>query len=239
MARRSRGIEEDLRTFWAQVDKSPHPKGCWIWTGKRDPKGYGYTQYHGKRWATHRLSYILHGRKIEDSRCILHTCDTPMCVQPLHLWPGTQKDNIADMDAKRRRGTIKGQRVGEKHPLAKLHDLQVVEIRKRYAVGDIMQKELAQEYGVTQSAISHILGGVRRSGPNIRRSPAENAAAIRGERHHEGKLTEETVRQFRAMSATGKTLKAITDTYNAHARKPITKQMVWRIIHRKAWTHVE
>ena len=239
MPRKSRGIEEDIRLFWLNVDKSDNPSGCWLWTGKKSLKGYGYCYYAGKSWWVHRLAYQLCVRPIQEGQNILHTCDTPMCVQPLHLWPGTQKNNITDMDAKGRRGTIKGQRVGEKHPLAKLHDLQVVEIRKRYAVGDIMQKELAQEYGVTQSAISHILGGVRRSGPNIRRSPAENAAAIRGERHHEGKLTEETVRQFRAMSATGKTLKAITDTHNAHARKPITKQMVWRVIHRKAWTHVE
>ena len=235
MARAARGIEEDIRIFWSQVDKTPNEKGCWVWVGKTDDKGYGYTQYNGKKWLTHRLSYVLHVRPISKGRSVLHTCDNPPCIQPLHLWPGTQADNVADMDEKGRRGTW--DHAGEKHPLAKLTDAQVQEIRERYLSGGVMQKDLAREYGVVDSAISHIIRGKRFGGPNISRTPAENAS--HGERHYEGKLTEAAVRSFRARSAAGERLTDITNSYNATATAPVTKQMIWRILHGKAWTHVQ
>ena len=237
MPRRKRGIGADIEIFWSFVDKSMGETACWLWVGKTTPDGYGYTSFDGKTWMTHRLSYHLCTHKIARGKKILHTCDTPPCVQPLHLWPGTQVENVADMDAKERRGTIKGQRVGERHPLAKLTDAQVREIRERYLAGGVMQKDLAREYGVVDSAISHIIRGKRFGGPNISRTPAENAS--HGERHYEGKLTEAAVRSFRARSAAGERLTDITNSYNATATAPVTKQMIWRILHGKAWTHVQ
>lgn len=234
MPRPRRGIAEDLRVFWSCVDNTPTEKGCWFWNGKVDPKGYGYTQYDGKRWTTHRLSYLLRHGKIPKGREILHTCDTPNCVQPLHLWPGTQQDNIADMDAKGRRGTVKGRFVGEKHPFAKLTDAQVLEIRARYQAGGIMQKDLAEEYGVVPSAISHLIRGRRDGLPSIRRTARENSAAIRGEQHHEGKLTEEAVRRIRQRYGVGGVhMKELAEAEH------VTKQMVWRIVHGKAWAWLE
>lgn len=234
MPRTKRGIKEDMRIFWSQVDKSGGSTACWLWVGKVDTKGYGYTQYDGKPHRTHRLSYSLHNRPISEGKDILHTCDTPCCVQPLHLWPGTQADNVADMDAKGRRGTIKGQRVGEKNPLAKLTDAQVAEIRQRYLAESVMQKDLAREYGVVNSAISHIIRGKRFGGPDIRRSAKENALAISGERHHEGKLTADAVKLIRIRYAAGD-----MKLHNLATEYRVTKQMIWRIVHRKVWLHVE
>ena len=220
--------------FWSQVDKSHGEGACWLWTGKVDSKGYGYTSYDGGRWRAHRLSYAVNKRPIPEERDILHTCDTPRCVQPLHLWPGTQADNIADMDAKGRRGTVKGRFVGEKHPLAKLSDAQVLDIRTRYQAGGVMQKELSAEYGVVPSAISHIIRGHRVGLVSIRRTAKENTAAIRGEGHYEGKLTEASVRRMRQRYALGEaTLKELADADH------VTKQMAWRIVHRKAWAWLE
>lgn len=239
MSRKARGIIEDLRVFWSQIDKKSSEKGCWLWEGKTDSRGYGYTQYAGEKWRTHRLSFMLHVKALprlagQNGLHVLHTCDTPRCVQPLHLWPGTQVDNIADMDAKGRRGTIKGQRAGERHPFAKLTDAQVVEIRQRYLVGHVMQKDLAAEYGVVDSAISHIIRGKRFGGPDIRRSAKENSEAIRGENHREGKLTIGAVKCIRGRYAVGNI--KLDDL--AHEYR-VTKQMIWRIVHRKAWVHVE
>ena len=190
--------------------------------------------FDGKTWVAHRLAYHLNTHNILPGKKILHSCDTPACVQPLHLWPGTQADNVADMDAKGRRGTIKGQRVGEKNPLAKLTDAQVAEIRQRYLGGNIMQKDLAREYGVVNSAISHIIRGKRFGGPDIRRSAKENSAAIRGEHHHEGKLAADAVKSIRIRYAAGG-----VKLHDLATEYQVTKQMIWRIVHRKAWVHVE
>lgn len=233
MPRKKRGIEEDLRIFWGNVDKSKGPERCWLWTGEKYPTGYGYTQYDGKRWKTSRLAFTLQRRPIPDGKYVLHTCDTPACVQKLHLFLGTQADNVRDMDLKGRRGTIKGQFAGEKHALAKLTNAQVDEIRQAHQAGGILQKQLAEEYGVVPSTISHIIRGARFGGPNIRRTAKENSAAIRGENHHESKLTTPDVQSIRLQHAEGVKMRDLSNEYS------VTTQMIWRIVHRKAWAHVE
>ena len=88
---------------WEPVTES----GCWIWTGARNPRGYGKMcigpRASVKYIDAHRLSYMLHIGEIPDGHVVMHTCDNPSCVNPAHLKLGTQKDNLADRDAKGRR----------------------------------------------------------------------------------------------------------------------------------------
>jgi hypothetical protein len=81
-------------------------ENCWLWTGSKIPKGYGKFQTvisknKYKQEYSHRISYELFVGKIEN-KCVLHTCDNPSCVNPKHLFLGTQKENIEDRQQKGR-----------------------------------------------------------------------------------------------------------------------------------------
>ena len=146
--------EHVAERFWRWVDKSGD---CWLWVGTRARNGYGTIQIggaSGRRRLTHRVAWELTNGPIPAGVHILHRCDTPACVNPDHLWLGTQSDNLRDMAAKGRQGL-------QKHPAhthtAKLTPEDVQAIRRRYAAGGIQQKTLAQEYGVDGRSISAVV----------------------------------------------------------------------------------
>lgn len=80
--------------FWRRISPVPSPTGCWLWVGPRALRGYGTWGRHGY---AHRESLERHlGRKLSKDEEALHNCDTPRCVNPHHLRPGTQSENIKD-----------------------------------------------------------------------------------------------------------------------------------------------
>ena len=79
-----------------------YPTGCAIWTGDIGRNGYGALSVCGKRFATHRLAYMLAYGSIPDGAQILHSCDVPACVNPKHLRAGTSTDNNRDTIARGR-----------------------------------------------------------------------------------------------------------------------------------------
>lgn len=78
--------------FWMKVHKTPT---CWLWIASHNGNGYGMF-YASKRVYAHRFSYELHIGPIPQSMHVLHNCDNPSCVNPSHLWIGTNVDNIHD-----------------------------------------------------------------------------------------------------------------------------------------------
>lgn len=75
-------------------------RGCRIWMGHVHDDGYGRVRYRVKRKASwiraHRLAYLCWRGAIADGLHVLHSCDTPLCINPSHLWLGTNGDNIQD-----------------------------------------------------------------------------------------------------------------------------------------------
>lgn len=92
--------------FWKKVDKRT-PDECWMWKGSLSNR-YGALHVDGKEVRASRFSYELHYGPISDGLCVLHHCDTPGCVNPNHLWLGTQLENVHDRDRKGRTRTPNG-----------------------------------------------------------------------------------------------------------------------------------
>jgi|SRR3989304_4300052 len=144
------------KRFWAKVIISD---GCWWWIGANNG-AYGHLSCGGRkqgRLSAHRASWILHNGEIPLGLCVLHKCDNPLCVNPKHLFLGTQLDNAADRVKKGRDGDKKGKVRGEKNGNCLLTEQQIKEIRRRYSVGGIRQIDLAQEYGLSRSGICMIV----------------------------------------------------------------------------------
>lgn len=143
--------------FWARVDRKGADE-CWNWQGPVDRLGYGVLGFAGKHWRSHRLAYALSIAEIPEGQHVLHTCDNRRCCNPAHLWVGDHADNMLDMALKGRRvGINAGQRNGR----AKFTQEQAEEIRSRYRAGGVSQQDLADEYGVSQFAVSQIVLGRR------------------------------------------------------------------------------
>ena len=169
-----------LDRIMARVQERPGPMQtpCWIWTGSIRDGGYG--QIAVKNHDTgkiapdrvHRQMWIAKNQSIPDGLFVLHKCDVPACCNPEHLFVGTAGDNIRDCVSKGRNGAVtkphriprgdqNGRRkhpesygVGEEHPMAKLSEAQVREIRSR--VGTATYVQLGREYGMDPSQIRNI-----------------------------------------------------------------------------------
>jgi hypothetical protein len=77
-------------------------KSCWLWTRGKTSDGYGTFRVNGKPELAHRFSYRTHNGMIPSGILVCHTCDETRCVNPDHLFLGTQNDNMKDMAAKGR-----------------------------------------------------------------------------------------------------------------------------------------
>lgn len=137
--------------FWAKVDIEDLVS-CWLWTASKHIDGYGTIVVDGKYMLAHRLAWQLCYGPIPKGKCVLHKCDNPPCVGVHHLFLGTQSDNVADMVAKGRQSTARG----ERNALSKLTESDVLAIR---ALGNqnVRQIDIAKQFGVKQCTVSSIL----------------------------------------------------------------------------------
>ena len=146
--------EKDLERFLLKVDFDFSGKTeCWLWNAGTSGNGYGSFDLNYKKKKAHRVSYEHFTGPISEGLNINHTCDNPPCVNPKHLWQGTQKEGMEDMLTKGRGADRKG----EKNNKAKLNDEKVSEIRAKYIPYKYIAKMLSKEYGVCQDLIKKII----------------------------------------------------------------------------------
>lgn len=120
--------------------------GCWLWSMCIGNHGYGKVCKGKKNFLAHRESYKAFVGDPGD-KLVCHTCDVRSCVNPAHLWLGTNAENLADMAAKgRSRPSLVS---GADHPHAKLTVTDVLSIRARTDSA----RAIAAEYGVAEETI--------------------------------------------------------------------------------------
>lgn len=143
-------------TFWDRVEKHVviADNGCHLFMGCRNHCGYGRINKDGKNVFVHREMFKKHNPGVDVTGVIMHTCDTPNCINPEHLKHGSVADNVADMVEKGRRVTVKG----SNQPDAKLHESMIPDIRKRLATNESCTT-IAKDYGVSDAAIRSIEKG--------------------------------------------------------------------------------
>ena len=131
---------------------------CWIWT--RGPLSkkclYGQISVNHKSVRVHRYAWQLYHGPIPNGLSVCHKCDNPLCVNPEHLFVGTEADNKADMVSKMR------QAYGERGPATRLTEKQALEIKRRYkkvSRGHGNGAQLAREFGISKTAVQYIAQG--------------------------------------------------------------------------------
>jgi hypothetical protein len=121
---------------------------CWIYTGSRSGDGYGVIGIGKKSFRVHRVMFEEYVRTLVDKEIVCHTCDTPLCCNPEHLFAGSHSDNAIDRENKGRANRP----FGEKHGNSKISNAQRNEIIARRKSGETL-KSIASDYGI---AFQHV-----------------------------------------------------------------------------------
>lgn len=141
----------------------PEPmSGCWLWTAYANQAGYGAIRFNKKTNLAHRISFLIFKGSFNKNFHVCHKCDTPSCVNPHHLFLGTDQTNRDDMMRKKRhwihkRPEISKKWSGEKSSHHVLNEKQVLKIRKNHISGKLSPKDLSIKYGITREAIYMIV----------------------------------------------------------------------------------
>lgn len=123
--------------------------GCWEWMGGRDKDGYANLGDKGRK--AHRYSFQRFNGKIPEKMCVCHSCDNPWCVNPRHLFLGTQAQNIKDKVDKKR------QAKGGKNGRSKLTESLVINIRIEYLERKVSTYDLSKKYGISQPVVWNVI----------------------------------------------------------------------------------
>lgn len=145
---RSKSPEDRFDSSYSIDDKT----GCWIWKRSKNSRGYGQINVHGIHWLAHRWSYKRFVGEIRKGLLVCHHCDNPACVNPDHLFIGTEKDNAIDMVSKGRKNSA----IGSRLPQTKYNELIIAKARKMWEDGHT-QVEISKSLGIAYPSVSSII----------------------------------------------------------------------------------
>lgn len=215
-----------VERFWSRVDRTDDENDCWLWKGGRSGDRYGYFFIHPRNQLAHRVAWTFTNGVIPAGMNVCHKCDHVLCVNPKHLFLGTQQDNVHDMHSKGRARKV----CGEAHTKTRLTEVQVREIFALYSEGIPIQS-LIDRFPTTKGTIDNILGGKtwKHLGLAVNR---ERHKELKGERASNAKLAEEQVREAFRLYNAGALMKDIAAKFGVH------KVCIQAIFSGKSWTHL-
>lgn len=118
--------EAFLNKFYSNIGK-PNKNDCTEWLRKTKHHRYGNIKLKGKDYKVHRISYQINFGEIPKNMYVCHSCDNTWCVNPEHLFLGSQLDNVRDMIKKGRKTVLKGTQLYE----AKLNEKKIIAIKTK------------------------------------------------------------------------------------------------------------
>ena len=208
--------KQDADRFWSKVDNRSQGE-CWEWQGFIESDGYGRLTVSGKDWRSHRYSWLIANGVSPDGLVVCHRCDNRRCVNPDHLFLGTNAENMQDKIDKGR------QTHGSRHGSAKLTEADIPKIVEAYNSGK-SQTEVGALFGVSQDLVSRVL---RRE---IWRHVDTPPIALRPAGGGNCKLTREEVEAIREAYRNGIAKKVLREQYGISRRHmdSIIGGEVWR-----------
>lgn len=147
--------ESILDRFLSKIAYTANINNCWDWMGGISRGGYGNFGVRinnaTKNIICTRLSYFIHNNKDPYGFAVLHKCDNRKCVNPNHLYLGSNKDNSEDMVQKNRQAS------GVNNGSSKLSEQQVIEIRKEYVFRTVSFQKLANKFNLAKATVKSII----------------------------------------------------------------------------------
>ncbi len=144
-----KSLQERFNEKW-KLDKR---SGCHVWKASTRGKGYGQFKLNYKNTSAHRVAYELAYGPIPESMHVCHKCDNPPCVNPKHLWLGTNEENIEDKSNKGRYNAARGSDNGS----AKVTEKMAIKIRWLYSTGKHTQTRLATRFNISRGAVGQLI----------------------------------------------------------------------------------
>ncbi len=196
---------------------------CWEWLNCTNSGKYGLFNYQNKPCLSHRISYIIYHESILNNMDVLHRCDNTFCVNPNHLFLGTQIDNMIDRTNKNR-GYIPS---GEKNKWAKYTWKEIKEIRKD-SINGMSAYEICGKYKIPLTTVYYITNN--KSWIDNNYIPFRvYSGCNKGETNPNSKLTQKNVNDIREKYNNGRKIISLAKEYNVH------RMTISDIVHFKVW----
>jgi hypothetical protein len=141
-------MEQEYKDVQRFFDKVRFTESCWEWSAGKYRRGYGHFWLNGKNVGAHRFAFAW-GHGAPAASHVLHRCDNTSCVNPEHLYEGSDLDNAADRDSRGRAG----------RPNKKVTPDGAYEIRRLWANGGMTQQQIGDLFGILQGSVNNIVHG--------------------------------------------------------------------------------